>query len=454
MIDLSMLQDFLVETGEHLEEIETNLLQLEADPGSQEIFNHIFRSVHTIKGGAEYMGMERIAELSHMLESLLEMLRHGERPVDRESIDIVMSARDRIVMLVADLERSQEERTEIKDLIDRIGRISSPPVKEKAESAFGKTSDDQKDGEDRGQEEGEDIGEKTFEEEYDDELFEIFMQQLKEGISLLRSQIEALRHSDNGTALLNKCLEIIDGLKSAANYMDYRKLTQLYEHWAKKIKGVQERLALGEAVSLEFMDTYLNEILKLFPKGEETEVKADAMESPAVQEVKALKGDAGAVQEVLGSKEEKEEEWVIPLVDMVVEEAIPDAVDRAFDAFMAQSTEPAAPQGPWEDALFSQGETVSQDEATHESMQRVAPGTEVAKAVPEITEPEAERRLQKETEAVPGEPSRPDSPGEKVVKYSVRVDARKIDALMSQASELVVGRAGFSQLFTEMRKFQ
>ena len=75
MTDLSLLQDFVTETVEHLEEMEGNLLQLETDSANREILNDIFRSVHTIKGAAEYLGLERIAELSHKLENLLDQIR-------------------------------------------------------------------------------------------------------------------------------------------------------------------------------------------------------------------------------------------------------------------------------------------------------------------------------------------------------------------------------------------
>ena len=55
MTDLSMLQDFIAESEEHLEEMETNLLALEEDPENREILDNIFRSAHTIKGSSEYL---------------------------------------------------------------------------------------------------------------------------------------------------------------------------------------------------------------------------------------------------------------------------------------------------------------------------------------------------------------------------------------------------------------
>ncbi|MEN8210058.1 MAG: Hpt domain-containing protein, partial [Candidatus Fermentibacteria bacterium] len=123
-IDLSLLQDFLVEAGEHLAEMESGLLQLEADPDGREILNDIFRSVHTIKGAAEFVGLERISELSHKLENLLELLRQGQEQVSRDIIDTLIEARDRISLLVEDLQRSQTEEAAVDDLVGRIARLA------------------------------------------------------------------------------------------------------------------------------------------------------------------------------------------------------------------------------------------------------------------------------------------------------------------------------------------
>ena len=50
MVDHSLLQDFITESTEHLEELESSLLALEKDPDSIDILNDIFRAIHSIKG--------------------------------------------------------------------------------------------------------------------------------------------------------------------------------------------------------------------------------------------------------------------------------------------------------------------------------------------------------------------------------------------------------------------
>ncbi|MBL0714136.1 MAG: chemotaxis protein CheA [Desulfosarcina sp.] len=124
-VDSSLMNDFLVETVEHLEEMERSLLHLEKDPGHRDTLDDIFRSVHTIKGAAEYLGMERMADLSHRLENLLDQLRREEKPADRDTIDLLMAARDRIGLLTEDLEQSHSEQTSIDDLLERIQNLQN-----------------------------------------------------------------------------------------------------------------------------------------------------------------------------------------------------------------------------------------------------------------------------------------------------------------------------------------
>jgi two-component system chemotaxis sensor kinase CheA len=123
MIDLSLLQDFIPEAMEHLEEMESNLIRLESEPGNSNLLNNIFRSAHTIKGSSEYMGMKQIAGLAHKMESLLDVLRSSGISADRAVIDILMASRDRIVTIIGELEESSEEKSGISDLVERMEQV-------------------------------------------------------------------------------------------------------------------------------------------------------------------------------------------------------------------------------------------------------------------------------------------------------------------------------------------
>jgi two-component system chemotaxis sensor kinase CheA len=265
MTDLSLLQDFVTETVEHLEEMEGNLLQLESDPGNRETLNDIFRSVHTIKGAAEYMGLERIAELSHKLENLLDLMRHNERSATSQIIDLLMAARDRLGLLATDLHQNQREQTEIDDLLDRIQSLDGQkmPAMETASPTA----------EDGLTDSSASPGGETYEEEHDEELFGIFLEQLQEGLEALQSWTEALTDADDTdqVEILGRCLGQIDPLRSSANYMGYGKLTELYDRWHKAIQSARERLDDGDdgfmpGFLTDEMQASLDEICAAFPQ--------------------------------------------------------------------------------------------------------------------------------------------------------------------------------------------
>jgi two-component system chemotaxis sensor kinase CheA len=125
MIDLSLLQDFITEANEHLEEMESSLLRLEKDPDDNGIMNDIFRAIHTIKGASQFVGLPRISELAHKMENLLDLLRQGEKALNQEITDTLIDTKDRLTSLTHELELNQEEESNIEDLLERILALSA-----------------------------------------------------------------------------------------------------------------------------------------------------------------------------------------------------------------------------------------------------------------------------------------------------------------------------------------
>lgn len=138
MIDLSLLEDFIEGAAESLDEMETALLGLESTPDDNELLNTIFRAMHTIKGAAQFVGLEKVSALSHALEDLLDLLREGKKQATLDIIDILIQAKDRINSLVNDLERSQVEATDVDDLIAKLnvhlGVETEPDISENSEN--------------------------------------------------------------------------------------------------------------------------------------------------------------------------------------------------------------------------------------------------------------------------------------------------------------------------------
>jgi two-component system chemotaxis sensor kinase CheA len=101
-IDLSQFrQTFLLESVDHIASMETGLLELRSAPADTELLNSIFRSAHSIKGGAGSFGMENLVRFTHSLENLLDRLRSLEMQATDEVIDIMLRSVDVLRGLLA-----------------------------------------------------------------------------------------------------------------------------------------------------------------------------------------------------------------------------------------------------------------------------------------------------------------------------------------------------------------
>src|SRR5690606_3617396 len=94
--DDEILQDFLVEAGEILEQLSEQLVELESRPDDMDLLNAIFRGFHTVKGGAGFLQLNELVECCHIAENVFDMLRKGGRRVDPELMDVVLQALDAI----------------------------------------------------------------------------------------------------------------------------------------------------------------------------------------------------------------------------------------------------------------------------------------------------------------------------------------------------------------------
>lgn len=87
--DPEILKGFLFEATESLEEADNLLLQLEDRPEDLEMINAIFRPIHSLKGNSAFFGLDYITNLSHEMETLLDLMRKSELKVSSEIIEIV-----------------------------------------------------------------------------------------------------------------------------------------------------------------------------------------------------------------------------------------------------------------------------------------------------------------------------------------------------------------------------
>ena len=101
-IDISQFrQIFLIESEDHVASMEAGLLALRSAPDDIELLNGIFRSAHSIKGGAGSFGMTSLVRFTHSLESLLDRLRTSEMQATDLVIDILLRSVDQLRYLLS-----------------------------------------------------------------------------------------------------------------------------------------------------------------------------------------------------------------------------------------------------------------------------------------------------------------------------------------------------------------
>lgn len=101
-IDISQFHSvFFEESFEGLAIMETELLNLDLGAADPEAVNTIFRAAHSIKGGAGTFGFSAIAEFTHVMETLLDEMRSGQREVTREAVDLLLRTVDGLREMMA-----------------------------------------------------------------------------------------------------------------------------------------------------------------------------------------------------------------------------------------------------------------------------------------------------------------------------------------------------------------
>ncbi|NNE63557.1 MAG: chemotaxis protein CheA, partial [Gammaproteobacteria bacterium] len=98
VIDLNdeILQDFLVEAGEILEQLNEQLVDLEQSPQDNELLNSIFRGFHTIKGGGSFLSLTNLVEVCHKSEDVFNLLRNQELKLDAGMMDVFLRVLDEL----------------------------------------------------------------------------------------------------------------------------------------------------------------------------------------------------------------------------------------------------------------------------------------------------------------------------------------------------------------------
>jgi two-component system, chemotaxis family, sensor kinase CheA len=123
---------FLAEAQEHLQELNLAVVALEDDPTNQDTVDGIFRIAHSLKGMSATMGFSAIAELTHVMEDVFEVLRQREDGLHREAITTVLACLDGLQAAVESIEQNGSEDLDPAALIEQLRALIRDRTPEQA----------------------------------------------------------------------------------------------------------------------------------------------------------------------------------------------------------------------------------------------------------------------------------------------------------------------------------
>lgn len=115
-----IIGEFITEAEEALDRIDPLFVELESRGYDKEILNDIFRSVHTLKGAAGFLGFQTIVDVAHRAESILKKMRDGEIAIKTSYIDIILESIDILRLLIGHIKKKDGIEEDVSDLIKRL----------------------------------------------------------------------------------------------------------------------------------------------------------------------------------------------------------------------------------------------------------------------------------------------------------------------------------------------
>ncbi len=124
-MDDEILQDFLVEAQEILENLDSQLIALEAAPHERELLNAVFRAFHTLKGGAGFLNLDALVAVAHQAEDVFDRLRNGRATLDAAMMDVFLQVLDTLRAMFGELNIGQLPQPADVALMERLRRLAA-----------------------------------------------------------------------------------------------------------------------------------------------------------------------------------------------------------------------------------------------------------------------------------------------------------------------------------------
>lgn len=128
------LKLFIEEVEEHFQLLEEDLVRLEKQENTEELLQEIFRAAHTLKGSSATIGHNRMAELTHAMENVLDKLRKNILSIRSDIIDILFEGLDLLRVLKDEIINDEESDIDLSTVIHKLANVSEDGVVKPPES--------------------------------------------------------------------------------------------------------------------------------------------------------------------------------------------------------------------------------------------------------------------------------------------------------------------------------
>ncbi|MFZ0418438.1 MAG: chemotaxis protein CheW [Candidatus Sulfotelmatobacter sp.] len=127
MSESEIVKDFLVESYENLDRLDRDLVGLEKNPNDRDALAEVFRTIHTIKGTCGFLGYGKLERVAHVGESLLTLLRDGERTLNPERTTALLGMVDAVRQMLKEIESTgQDGEIDYPELRETLTRLQEP----------------------------------------------------------------------------------------------------------------------------------------------------------------------------------------------------------------------------------------------------------------------------------------------------------------------------------------
>lgn len=261
MVDI--LQEFLSESREGLDQLDLDFVNLEQDPADAKTLASVFRTIHTIKGSSGFLGFSTLEQVTHMGENLLDKLRNQEFLLDEAKTSVLLEMVDVVREQLDLIASTGSDGGDHSSLIERLeSQINGSAVPDASESP-GEVQVSEEDDED----EYTDVPEVP---ELDDEMKEVlkdFLQESFENLDRVDSELIELEEHPNNRDLLSSIFRSMHTIKGTCGFFGFDKLekvTHIGENLLVKLRdgeySMNEQIATGLLAMVDAVRAMLHEI--------------------------------------------------------------------------------------------------------------------------------------------------------------------------------------------------